>query len=218
MRCDNGILIYEGKDSRSGCLLGEYRRCIRGWVFFLFNQSSSALPYLLFCLVLCSLCGVASFSGVFMHPSSCNHTFQPCVISSLNVHSALVALVIIQTSRMMEPQGQSKELRNQQSQAVRAKAPVAAGFEDCLQAFDRLSAAIDANRDDFQDEYILSEDCYSRVKTWGCDSGASTRALDHALRKSPQLKSSTLDLLLDLYSILQDGKQKVEVVQSSGLF
>lgn len=103
----------------------------------------------------------------------------------------------------------SKEIRNRHNRAVRAKAPLAANFEDCLQAFDRLRATIQANKRDLKDEYILGEDCYSRLRSWGYDSGASSRALDHRLRKSAQLVAATLDLLEELYSILVEGKQNL---------
>ncbi|KAE9378878.1 hypothetical protein N431DRAFT_478014 [Stipitochalara longipes BDJ] len=101
----------------------------------------------------------------------------------------------------------SKELRNRQTRAVRAKAPLAANFEDCLQAFDRLRATIQSSKKDLEDEYILGEDCYSRLKNWGQHSGASSRALDHRLRKCSELGTATLDLLSELGSILQETNE-----------
>ncbi|KAH8746034.1 hypothetical protein BGZ57DRAFT_777998 [Hyaloscypha finlandica] len=107
----------------------------------------------------------------------------------------------------MDVREDSKELRSRNNRAVRANAPLAANFEDCLQAFDRLRATIYSSKKDLEDEHNLGEDCYSRLRTWGHDSGASSRALDHRLRKSPQLGTSTLDLLAELQSILQEGEQ-----------
>jgi len=107
----------------------------------------------------------------------------------------------------MDVREDSKELRSRNNRAVRANAPLAANFEDCLQAFDRLRATIYSSKKDLEDEHNLGEDCYSRLRTWGHGSGASSRALDHRLRKSPQLGTSTLDLLAELQSILQEGEQ-----------
>jgi hypothetical protein len=107
----------------------------------------------------------------------------------------------------MDVREESKEVRNRHSRAVRAKAPLAASFEDCLQAFDRLLATTNANKQNLEDEDILAEDCCSRLKTWGHDSGASSRALDHRLRKSSQLATATSELLVELQSILQEGEQ-----------
>jgi hypothetical protein len=107
----------------------------------------------------------------------------------------------------MDVREDSKELRSRHNRAVRAKAPLAANFEDCLQTFDRLRATIHSSKKDLEDEHILGEDCYSRLRSWGHDSGASSRALDHRLRKSSQLGSTTLELLVELQSVLQEGEQ-----------
>ena len=92
----------------------------------------------------------------------------------------------------MNVQLESKELRTQHSQALRAKAPIRAHFEDCVQAFDRLCSAINGNVTASEEEVIMVEDCYSRVRLWGQDSGASTRALDHGLRKSSELRKECI--------------------------
>jgi hypothetical protein len=108
----------------------------------------------------------------------------------------------------MDVSGDSKELRNRNNRAVRAKAPLAANFEDCLQVFDRLRATIQSNKKDFENEHTLGEDCYSKLRSWGYNSGASSRALDHRLRKPSRLKTTTLELLVELQSKLQEGEQK----------
>ena len=114
----------------------------------------------------------------------------------------------------MSLQLESKELRTQQSQALRAKAPIRAHFEDCVQAFDRLCSAINANMTASEEEIILVEDCYSRLRSWGQDSGASTRALDHGLRKSSELGAHTLNLLSDLHSILHEGEPSYKALHT----
>jgi hypothetical protein len=108
----------------------------------------------------------------------------------------------------MDVREDSKELRSRHNRAVRAKAPLAANFEDCLQAFDRLRATIHSSKKNLEDEYILGEDCYSRLRSWGHDSGAASRALDHRLRKSSQLGTATLELLSELQLTLQEGEQR----------
>lgn len=99
----------------------------------------------------------------------------------------------------------STAVRNQQGRAVRAKALIAANLEDCLQDFDRLCAALRANRQG-SEEYVAAENCRSRLTSWAHDSGASGRALDHSLRRSSSLRGITLNLLIDLHATLQEGK------------
>lgn len=52
---------------------------------------------------------------------------------------------------------------------------------------------------------ILIERCRKRLITWGHDTGASSRRLDHSLRKSLKLRSNTLELLQDIFRLLTMG-------------
>ncbi|KAG4442072.1 hypothetical protein IFR05_002466 [Cadophora sp. M221] len=108
----------------------------------------------------------------------------------------------------MDRHEDSKALRSQQNQAVRAKAPIAAEFEDCIQSFDRLCATIRVNEPG-PDEAVIAEDCRSRLTLWGHESGASGRKLDHALRRSFSLRTATLELLRDLQATLQGANEEL---------
>lgn len=81
-------------------------------------------------------------------------------------------------------------------------APIAALFEDCRQNFERLCVTARRNGDP---NSVLAEDSYGKFLAWGNDSGASTRALDHTLRKDSSLSAMTLDLLKTLYKKLEQG-------------
>ncbi|KAH8682294.1 hypothetical protein BX600DRAFT_448189 [Xylariales sp. PMI_506] len=87
---------------------------------------------------------------------------------------------------------------------LRAKAPIAAQFEDCFQAIQQLSDALQVNRSN-SGLHNRSKDCELRLKLWGEDSGASSRILDYLLRNSPVLKRQTRRLLEDLHTTLQEA-------------
>jgi hypothetical protein len=44
-----------------------------------------------------------------------------------------------------------------------------------------------------------------RLRVWGNDTGASSRSLDHALRKSSRLQTQVADLLRELLENIQKG-------------
>ncbi|KAH8649070.1 hypothetical protein BX600DRAFT_109938 [Xylariales sp. PMI_506] len=94
--------------------------------------------------------------------------------------------------------------RLKKSRGLRAKAPIAAQFEDCLQAFQQLSDALAVNHSASQ-LHKASRRCRTKFRLWGDDTGASSRALDYALRDSSMLESQTLALLRDLHSILEEA-------------
>jgi hypothetical protein len=82
-------------------------------------------------------------------------------------------------------------------------APLAAKFESCKQAFETFCiltpsiAPSDAN---------AVENSFGKFLDWGNDSGASARSIDRALRKTSSLPKMTDELLMSLYSKLQEGK------------
>lgn len=112
----------------------------------------------------------------------------------------------------------SMDRKLQDGHGPRTRAPVAAQFEDCTQAFVRLSDSLTADSDNFHpalddpttkngtEATPLHERAQHFRRTfsaWGNDSGASSRTLDHALKESPSLMRQTMYLLEDLYSTLE---------------
>ncbi|KAK0639447.1 hypothetical protein B0T16DRAFT_497542 [Cercophora newfieldiana] len=97
----------------------------------------------------------------------------------------------------------TKAERIQQSQVYRAKAPIAARFEDCSQASTQLTDALQANRHGSDELRTLAQHCKDRLGFWGDDSGASSRVLDHNLACSPTLMRQTDALLVELNSTLE---------------
>ncbi|KAK3368627.1 nb-arc and tpr domain-containing protein [Podospora didyma] len=91
------------------------------------------------------------------------------------------------------------------SRRLRDKAPVAAQFEYCFQASIRLTDALQANKPHWRDLRNHAHDCKDRLRSWGDDSGASSRTIDYALRNSPKVARQTRHLLSDLILILEQA-------------
>lgn len=90
---------------------------------------------------------------------------------------------------------------------VRRSTPIAAGFEDCLQLFEQLVSAMEADSTTWKPaEVVPLKDEFSRLRAWGNDTGASSRSLDHALRKASKLQRQVSDLLDELRDNTQKGK------------
>jgi len=106
----------------------------------------------------------------------------------------------------MPSAGSTKAERIQQSHVLRAKAPIAARFEDCSQTSVQLTYALQANRQGSDELLALAQRCTDRLGFWGDDSGASSRVLDYALVCSPTLMRQTDALLVDLSSTLEKGR------------
>jgi len=70
-----------------------------------------------------------------------------------------------------------------------------------VQAMRQLQAALHANLSDADKTpmIILIDRCLSRLTSWGNDSGASSRVLDHRLRRAARPQTTTLQLLKDLH-------------------
>ncbi|KAK0385014.1 hypothetical protein NLU13_7492 [Sarocladium strictum] len=92
--------------------------------------------------------------------------------------------------------------RLKEQRGLRAKAPIAAQFEDCVQAFQQLSDSLQVklSSSSLQEG---SKDCYARLMLWAQESGASSRLLDYTLRGCPALKHQSLRLLEELLITLQ---------------
>lgn len=100
--------------------------------------------------------------------------------------------------------------RSQESDHEKGIGPIAALFEDCLQQFERLCAAtMESQHIAGKTLYSMVDGCFSKLRMWGRDTGASDGSLDHALRKSSRLQQTTKDLLGDLLSTLRTSKSLV---------
>ena len=101
----------------------------------------------------------------------------------------------------------SKALRTRETQKLRAKAPLAAQFEDCAQAVKQLHAALNANPSISEQAPLrtLIERCLRRLTSWGHDTGATSRVLDHSLRRASKPRTSTLTLLKELHELVVQG-------------
>ncbi|KAK0738770.1 hypothetical protein B0T18DRAFT_433523 [Schizothecium vesticola] len=97
-------------------------------------------------------------------------------------------------------------LRNQN---LREKAPLAAQFEDCAQAVKQIHTAISADPESsaVQETSLrpMIERCLGRLTTWGHDTGASSRVLDHSLRRASKPRSNTMMLLKELHKLVLDA-------------
>ncbi|KAK1835681.1 transcription activator GutR [Podospora conica] len=91
----------------------------------------------------------------------------------------------------------------------RAKAPLAAEFEDCTQSSIRLTDALQANRPHLNKLRDLGQECKDRLAFWGENSGATTRTLDYNLKCSPMLVQQTLTLLDDLNKALAEAARSI---------
>ncbi|KXJ88488.1 hypothetical protein Micbo1qcDRAFT_197288 [Microdochium bolleyi] len=88
--------------------------------------------------------------------------------------------------------------RLEESRGLRARAPIAAHYEDCSQAVQRLSESLLVHDSD-SDLHRLARDCAIRLHIWGHGSGASSRGLDYSLKDCPGVRQHTLSLLEDLH-------------------
>ncbi|KAK0726356.1 hypothetical protein B0T21DRAFT_371426 [Apiosordaria backusii] len=104
-----------------------------------------------------------------------------------------------------------KAHRETESQKLRAKAPLAAQFEDCAQALRQLHLAITSDSSDgtLRD---LVERCLQRLTAWGHDTGASSRRLDHSLRRAIKPQDSTLMLLKGLHESIVNATESLPTV------
>src|SRR5580700_6770445 len=80
-------------------------------------------------------------------------------------------------------------------------APIAAIFEKCRESFKQLCIVTRLNSS--ESNLSLVEDNYGTFLAWGNDSGAASRSLDRALRKTSNLSDMIIELLRSLYSTLQ---------------
>lgn len=113
---------------------------------------------------------------------------------------------------MTVPRDKRVQQRHQASRLLRAKGLVAARFEDCFQAFQQLSDSLQVNESN-KELYRISKEHGLRFKLWGDDSGASSRALDYALRSCPVVKRQTLSLLKELRSTLEQGELSLKLAR-----
>jgi hypothetical protein len=97
-------------------------------------------------------------------------------------------------------------------QNLRARAPLAAQFEDCAQAVKQAHAALNADTSVEKQTPLraLIGRCLGRLVTWGHETGASSRLLDHSLRRASKPRDNTLTLLKELHERVQDGTDSLQ--------
>ena len=107
--------------------------------------------------------------------------------------------------------GDPKAARSKEAQLLRERGPLAAEFEDTVHAIEQLHAALHANESDTNHKAlrILADRCLGRLTEWGQDSGASSRLLDHRLRRASQPRDTTLHLLKELHELILKGARLV---------
>ncbi|KAK0701724.1 hypothetical protein B0T26DRAFT_660161 [Lasiosphaeria miniovina] len=115
---------------------------------------------------------------------------------------------------------------------VRAKAPLAAQFEDCTQAIRQLHTALNAELWASKEEVSLEQQeaeakkkalrtlvdrCLARLIAWGHDTGAVSRLLDHSLRRASKPRSSALTLLKEFSIPASERREAQELRDILGL-
>ncbi len=83
--------------------------------------------------------------------------------------------------------------------------PISCLFKECLGLASQLISY--ANTDSLvgTEAFVALDTHANKLRTWGNDTGASTWALDHALRKASRLQQQVLLLLNGLKNELQEG-------------
>lgn len=96
--------------------------------------------------------------------------------------------------------------KDMHKQNMRAKAPLAAQFEDCAQVVKQAYAALhaDASVEQQKSLRVYIGRCLGRLITWGHETGASSRLLDHSLRRASKPRDNTLTLLKELHERVQN--------------
>jgi hypothetical protein len=85
---------------------------------------------------------------------------------------------------------------------------IAAEFEDCMQRYQSLCAAMEANPVVWGKKIGGMRESRVGLLHWGYRIGAATRALDYALHKSSDLRDQVVELLEGLNASLQIGRYK----------
>ena len=129
--------------------------------------------------------------------ASCAHSFQ-----CQSVHAS--AMMDIASGE--RPTG-LRASRDKETQQLRAKAPLAAQFEDCAQAVRLLHTALNADSsiEEQTPLRILVDRCLGRLLAWGHDTGASSRVLDHSLRRASKPRDNVLTFLKELHELVVNG-------------
>ncbi|RFU32291.1 hypothetical protein B7463_g4032, partial [Scytalidium lignicola] len=101
-----------------------------------------------------------------------------------------------------------RALRPHKHYPLPSSAPIAAQFEDCRQCFNRLCLALKS--DSTLPYSAIADDTYGKFLAWGNDSGAASRNLDYTLRKTTNLRNTTLELLANLDDSLKKAIDRVQ--------
>ncbi|KAH8820807.1 nb-arc domain-containing protein [Xylogone sp. PMI_703] len=104
-----------------------------------------------------------------------------------------------------------RALRPHKHYSLPSSAPIAAQFEDCRQCFTRLCLTL-KSADSTIPYSSIADDTYGKFLAWGNDSGAASRNLDYTLRKTTNLRNTTLELLSNLDESLKKAISRVQKV------
>ncbi|KAH8596651.1 hypothetical protein B0O99DRAFT_705975 [Bisporella sp. PMI_857] len=109
----------------------------------------------------------------------------------------------------MESPDNAAPFHEQRKYNAHRGAPIAAAFEDCVQLFEQLCASLEAGTPSWTGPHTELADLFSTLRTWGHDTGASSRSLDHRLRKASTLQAQVLELFEALQNELGTGKPMI---------
>jgi hypothetical protein len=101
--------------------------------------------------------------------------------------------------------GQITPVRDQKTCQPRERPPIASSFNECVKLIDELTSLSDMQNIIWTGSPVSLDAHASKLRAWGNDTGASSWALDHALRKASRLKQQVLLLLNVLKNELQTG-------------
>lgn len=90
--------------------------------------------------------------------------------------------------------------------AFHQHAQVAAALEGCLQTCELLSSVMDANRPIWDEKADFLETSQRSLIDWANTHHAANGSLDHALRKSSDLRDQVVETLESLDQKLQSGR------------
>jgi hypothetical protein len=95
---------------------------------------------------------------------------------------------------------------------------IAAEFEDCMETYQSLCSAMEANAAAWPGKMAVMCECRKALLHWGYRTGAATRALDYALHKNSDLQDEVLELLEGFKATLQSSKSFPTFIHSMKMF
>ena len=83
---------------------------------------------------------------------------------------------------------------------------IAAEFEDCMETYQSLCSAMEANAAAWSGTTAAVCEYRKTLLQWGYKTGAATRALDYALHKNSDLRDEVFELLEGFKATLQSSR------------